>query len=136
MKSGILHVCVHIRIIILHVLDYPIMKWYFSVLRRCPQTPSELINASWPHGACNTGHLSRYHTEAYIKGWPLAGIVTIPGIQHWNSGFHHQGIWGWSVQIERGREREEERDRGREEKEGEIVRQRESLGEKGGKREA
>lgn len=63
-------------------------------------------------GACNTGHLS-HNTEAYIKGWPLAGIVTIPGIQHWNSGFHHQGIWGWSVQIERGREREEERDRGR-----------------------
>lgn len=85
-------------------------------------------------GACNTGHLS-HNTEAYIKGWPLAGIVTIPGIQHWNSGFHHQGIWGWSVQIERGREREEERDRGREEKEEEIVRQREGLGEKGRKRE-
>lgn len=55
-------------------------------------------------GACNTGHLS-HNTEAYIKGWPLAGIVTIPGIQHWNSGFHHQGIWGWSVQIKRKRER-------------------------------
>lgn len=107
------------------------MKWYFSVLRRCPQTPSELINASWPRGACNTGHLS-HNTEAYIKGWPLAGIVTIPGIQHWNSGFHHQGIWGWSVQIERGREREreEERDRGKKEREGEIERQREGLGEK------
>lgn len=90
------------------------MKWYFSVLRRCPQTPSELINASWPRGACNTGHLS-HNTEAYIKGWPLAGIVTIPGIQHWNSGFHHQGIWGWSVQIERGRERERGRKRQREE---------------------
>lgn len=87
------------------------MKWYFSVFRRCPQTPSELINASWPHGACNTGHLSQYHTEAYIKGWPLAGIVTIPGIQHWNSGFHHQGIWGWSVQIKRGRERGRKRQR-------------------------
>lgn len=89
------------------------MKWYFSVLRRCPQTPSELINASWPRGACNTGHLS-HNTEAYIKGWPLAGIVTIPGIQHWNSGFHHQGIWGWSVQIKRGRKRQREgRKRGR-----------------------
>lgn len=61
-------------------------------------------------GACNTGHLS-HNTEAYIKGWPLAGIVTIPGIQHWNSGFHHQGIWGWSVQIERGRERGRKRQR-------------------------
>lgn len=61
-------------------------------------------------GACNTGHLS-HNTEAYIKGWPLAGIVTIPGIQHWNSGFHHQGIWGWSVQIKRGRERGRKRQR-------------------------
>lgn len=79
-------------------------------------------------GACNTGHLSRYHTEAYIKGWPLAGIVTIPGIQHWNSGFHHQGIWGWSVQIKRGRERGRKRQR-EGGKRGGRDRQRESMGE-------
>lgn len=40
-----------------------------------------------------------------------------------------------SSDRKRKREREEERDRGREEKEGEIVRQREGLGEKGRKRE-
>lgn len=40
------------------------------------------------------------------------------------------------VSSDKEEEREEERDRRREEKEGEIVRQRESLGEKGGMREA
>lgn len=50
------------------------------------------------------------------KGGHWLGLLQlIPGIQHWNSGFHHQGIWGWSVQIERGRERERGRKRQREE---------------------